>query len=118
MVWEEVRFHPLPTPPNKNTEREMRFAAGQLFFRLRATLPTPAGITSPARLSTSLTPLRCIKPRRVPWAIRGLATGTAGGSGGAKSAEVFLQGAAANYIEAMHEAWRKDPTSVHVSWQV
>lgn len=30
----------------------------------------------------------------------------------------FLQGNAANYIEEMYEAWLKDPSSVHISWQV
>jgi 2-oxoglutarate dehydrogenase E1 component len=30
----------------------------------------------------------------------------------------FLQGNAANYVEEMYEAWLKDPSSVHLSWQV
>lgn len=30
----------------------------------------------------------------------------------------FLHGNAANYIEEMYEAWLKDPSSVHLSWQV
>ena len=29
----------------------------------------------------------------------------------------FLQGNTANYIDEMYLAWRKDPSSVHVSWQ-
>ena len=33
------------------------------------------------------------------------------------SNESFLQGSGSSYIEAMHEAWQKDPQSVHVSWQ-
>lgn len=32
--------------------------------------------------------------------------------------DVFLQGNAASYIEEMYEAWLKDPSSVHLSWQV
>ncbi|KAI9009966.1 oxoglutarate dehydrogenase, E1 component [Phycomyces nitens] len=30
----------------------------------------------------------------------------------------FLQGNSANYIEEMYEAWLKDPSAVHLSWQV
>jgi 2-oxoglutarate dehydrogenase E1 component len=30
----------------------------------------------------------------------------------------FLHGSSANYIEEMYEAWLKDPSSVHLSWQV
>jgi 2-oxoglutarate dehydrogenase E1 component len=30
----------------------------------------------------------------------------------------FLHGNSANYIEEMYEAWLKDPSSVHISWQV
>lgn len=29
----------------------------------------------------------------------------------------FLSGMNSRYIEQMHEAWKKDPTSVHVSWK-
>ncbi|CAG8606424.1 2663_t:CDS:2, partial [Paraglomus occultum] len=32
--------------------------------------------------------------------------------------DAFLQGNAATYIEEMYEAWKKDPKSVHLSWQV
>ncbi|CAG8556204.1 14014_t:CDS:2, partial [Acaulospora colombiana] len=32
--------------------------------------------------------------------------------------DVFLQGNAANYIEEMYNSWLKDPSSVHLSWQV
>lgn len=32
--------------------------------------------------------------------------------------DAFLQGNSANYIEEMYEAWLKDPSSVHLSWQV
>jgi len=31
--------------------------------------------------------------------------------------DVFLQGNSASYIEEMYEAWLKDPSSVHLSWQ-
>ncbi|KAI9248764.1 oxoglutarate dehydrogenase, E1 component [Sporodiniella umbellata] len=30
----------------------------------------------------------------------------------------FLHGSSANYIEEMYESWLKDPSSVHLSWQV
>jgi 2-oxoglutarate dehydrogenase E1 component len=30
---------------------------------------------------------------------------------------VFLAGSSANYLEEMYQAWTKDPSSVHVSWQ-
>lgn len=35
-----------------------------------------------------------------------------------ESSDGFLQGGAASYIEEMYEAWLKDPSSVHLSWQV
>jgi 2-oxoglutarate dehydrogenase E1 component len=31
--------------------------------------------------------------------------------------EGFLQGSASVYVEEMFESWRRDPSSVHVSWQ-
>ncbi len=34
------------------------------------------------------------------------------------SNDVFLQGNTASYIEEMYDAWLKDPSSVHLSWQV
>lgn len=30
----------------------------------------------------------------------------------------FLQGNTANYIDEMYMSWKKDPSSVHLSWQV
>jgi len=30
--------------------------------------------------------------------------------------ENFLDGTSAAYVEQMYDAWRKDPSSVHVSW--
>jgi len=30
--------------------------------------------------------------------------------------ETFMTGNSIGYIEQMHEAWKKDPNSVHVSW--
>jgi 2-oxoglutarate dehydrogenase E1 component len=30
----------------------------------------------------------------------------------------FLQGNTANYVDEMYMSWKKDPTSVHISWQV
>lgn len=35
-----------------------------------------------------------------------------------ESTDGFLQGGAASYIEEMYEAWLKDPSSVHLSWQI
>jgi hypothetical protein len=32
--------------------------------------------------------------------------------------DVFLQSTNANYIDEMYAAWKQDPSSVHVSWQV
>jgi 2-oxoglutarate dehydrogenase E1 component len=32
--------------------------------------------------------------------------------------DVFMQGNSAAYIEEMFEAWLKDPSSVHLSWQI
>lgn len=33
------------------------------------------------------------------------------------SSDGFLSGSSATYVEEMYEAWKKDPHSVHVSWQ-
>jgi 2-oxoglutarate dehydrogenase E1 component len=35
-----------------------------------------------------------------------------------ESNDSFLQGNAGNYIEEMYEAWLREPSSVHLSWQV
>lgn len=35
-----------------------------------------------------------------------------------ESTDGFLQGGSGSYIEEMYEAWLKDPSSVHLSWQV
>jgi 2-oxoglutarate dehydrogenase E1 component len=35
-----------------------------------------------------------------------------------ETSDGFLHGSSANYIEEMYEAWLKDPSSVHLSWQV
>ncbi|KAH8548513.1 oxoglutarate dehydrogenase, E1 component [Umbelopsis sp. PMI_123] len=32
--------------------------------------------------------------------------------------DIFMQGNSAAYIEEMYEAWLKDPSSVHLSWQI
>ncbi|KAG0308632.1 2-oxoglutarate dehydrogenase E1 component [Dissophora globulifera] len=32
--------------------------------------------------------------------------------------DAFLQGNSASYVEEMYSAWLKDPTSVHLSWQI
>ncbi|KAJ0424416.1 thiamine diphosphate-binding protein [Aspergillus carlsbadensis] len=36
---------------------------------------------------------------------------------GVDASDSFLQGNTANYIDEMYLAWRKDPSSVHISWQ-
>ncbi|ORX99711.1 oxoglutarate dehydrogenase, E1 component [Basidiobolus meristosporus CBS 931.73] len=36
----------------------------------------------------------------------------------ATSSDSFLQGSSASYVEEMHEAWLRDPSSVHISWQI
>ncbi|RAO65707.1 uncharacterized protein BHQ10_001719 [Talaromyces amestolkiae] len=38
-------------------------------------------------------------------------------SRGVDANDSFLQGNTANYIDEMYLAWRKDPSSVHISWQ-
>ncbi|KAL2839975.1 thiamine diphosphate-binding protein [Aspergillus pseudoustus] len=38
-------------------------------------------------------------------------------SSGVDASDSFLQGNTANYIDEMYLAWRKDPSSVHISWQ-
>ena len=34
-----------------------------------------------------------------------------------ENSESFLQGSAANYVEEMFQAWKRDKNSVHISWQ-
>ncbi|CBF81643.1 hypothetical protein AN5571.2 [Aspergillus nidulans FGSC A4] len=36
---------------------------------------------------------------------------------GVAASDSFLSGNTANYIDEMYVAWRKDPSSVHISWQ-
>ncbi|KAK9458682.1 thiamine diphosphate-binding protein [Lipomyces oligophaga] len=36
----------------------------------------------------------------------------------ANATDTFLDGSSANYIDEMYDAWKQDPTSVHISWQV
>lgn len=36
---------------------------------------------------------------------------------GSSAPDVFLQSTNANYIDEMYDAWKQDPSSVHVSWQ-
>jgi len=31
---------------------------------------------------------------------------------------MFLQGNTANYIDEMYMQWKRDPSSVHISWQI
>ncbi|BFZ53970.1 2-oxoglutarate dehydrogenase E1 component [Savitreella phatthalungensis] len=40
------------------------------------------------------------------------------GSGAPAASDSFLQSNSANYIDEMYAAWKQDPSSVHVSWQV
>ena len=37
---------------------------------------------------------------------------------GVDPSDSFLQGNTANYVDEMYMAWKQDPSSVHVSWQV
>ncbi|KAG0124893.1 thiamine diphosphate-binding protein [Tuber indicum] len=37
---------------------------------------------------------------------------------GVDPSDSFLQGNTANYIDEMYLSWKKDPSSVHISWQV
>ncbi|TKA63216.1 2-oxoglutarate dehydrogenase, mitochondrial [Cryomyces minteri] len=37
---------------------------------------------------------------------------------GVDPSDSFLQGNTANYVDAMYMEWKRDPSSVHVSWQV
>ncbi|KAI5837828.1 thiamine diphosphate-binding protein [Morchella snyderi] len=37
---------------------------------------------------------------------------------GVDPSDAFLQGNTANYIDEMYLSWKKDPKSVHISWQV
>ncbi|KAL7269460.1 2-oxoglutarate dehydrogenase E1 component [Rhizina undulata] len=39
-------------------------------------------------------------------------------STGVDASDAFLQGNTANYIDEMYLSWKKDPSSVHISWQV
>lgn len=36
---------------------------------------------------------------------------------GVDPSDSFLQGNAANYVDEMYSEWRRDPSSVHISWQ-
>lgn len=67
----------------------------------------PLSLTRYAR--RSFAPACC--SRRKPAIVRMLATAPDVNDG-------FLDGNAASYIEEMYEAWRRDPSSVHLSWQV
>ncbi|KAI9777596.1 MAG: 2-oxoglutarate dehydrogenase E1 component [Geoglossum umbratile] len=46
------------------------------------------------------------------------AVAAAGAARGVDPNDSFLQGNTANYIDEMYMLWKKDPLSVHVSWQV
>lgn len=49
------------------------------------------------------------------FARRGMATNNQPASR-QKLSESFLSGSSSSYVEQMYEAWRKDPSSVHASW--
>ncbi|KAK9471106.1 uncharacterized protein V1510DRAFT_421291 [Dipodascopsis tothii] len=78
--------------------------------------------------TTRLTPRLCVqglgRSAVRPQVLRNLSARKPAGSRlmasqvGVDPNDAFLQGNAANYIDEMYDAWRKDPTSVHISWQV
>lgn len=76
------------------------------------------------RFSKSLSAIRCLKRSRIPrsfYAAGRLNACRLYASSAPKAAstlgnDTFLQGDAANYVDEMYEAWLKDPSSVHVSW--
>ncbi|KAF2860626.1 mitochondrial 2-oxoglutarate dehydrogenase [Piedraia hortae CBS 480.64] len=41
-----------------------------------------------------------------------------GNKAGVDSSDSFLSGSSANYVDEMYRAWKEDPSSVHLSWQV
>ncbi|KAL3443062.1 thiamine diphosphate-binding protein [Aspergillus insuetus] len=80
-------------------------------------------LASTARRSASSSSSKCSLATRRPLAlVDRLSNGKrhyaapAEGSG-VDASDSFLQGNTANYIDEMYLAWRKDPSSVHISWQ-
>ncbi|KAG8530955.1 2-oxoglutarate dehydrogenase E1 component [Bacidia gigantensis] len=61
---------------------------------------------------------RSFPASHVPQQTRTYAVAAEETSQGVDSADSFLQGNTANYIDEMYMQWKKDPTSVHLSWQV
>ncbi|KAJ3192839.1 2-oxoglutarate dehydrogenase E1 component [Irineochytrium annulatum] len=83
-----------------------RKAAVAALERSSASLSTLASKTTRPAATTA------IRKPIAPVGARGLATTPS------SSTETFLSGASAPYIEEMYNAWLKDPTSVHLSWQI
>ncbi|KAI9726281.1 MAG: 2-oxoglutarate dehydrogenase E1 component [Chrysothrix sp. TS-e1954] len=53
-----------------------------------------------------------------PTFIRGYAVAAEDTSKGVDPNDSFLQGNTANYVDEMYLSWKRDPSSVHISWQV
>ncbi|KAL1996556.1 hypothetical protein VTN49DRAFT_7421 [Thermomyces lanuginosus] len=66
---------------------------------------------------TARRPLAVVTERAAAQARRHYAATAEQTSSGVDPNDSFLQGNTANYIDEMYLAWRKDPSSVHVSWQ-
>ncbi|KAI9884205.1 MAG: cis-prenyltransferase [Watsoniomyces obsoletus] len=78
-------------------------------------------VSSPALASNSTLRLssRCLPYKTVQSTQqRTYAAAAEGTSHGVDPNDSFLQGNTANYVDEMYLQWKKDPTSVHVSWQV
>ncbi|KAF8448447.1 E1 subunit of 2-oxoglutarate dehydrogenase [Terfezia claveryi] len=82
-------------------------------------------LPSKRTLSTAGFSSKCLASNRRPMAniagyrgVRGYAVPATKGDNGVDPNDSFLQGNAANYIDEMYMAWRADPSSVHISWQV
>ncbi|KAK9449423.1 thiamine diphosphate-binding protein [Limtongia smithiae] len=55
---------------------------------------------------------------KCPLMARVLSTAANAAPVGVDPNDSFLDGNSANYIDEMYDAWKTDPTSVHISWQV
>jgi 2-oxoglutarate dehydrogenase E1 component len=80
----------------------------------RAMKPLASSGSRALHLSRTL-PLR--QPRNVA-SFHSMSTRLAAAKTAPEPNDVFLQGNSAAYIEEMYEAWLKDPSSVHLSWQI
>ena len=80
-----------------------------------AAAPTPAAAPAAPKPAP---PAAAAPPKAAPpKPAAAAAPPSAGASVGSQFNGSVLSGASASYVDAMHEAWRQDPKSVHVSWQ-